>query len=316
MTLTINLEQIKQLIDVPTLIDEIEKGFTLYSEGKTNVPPVGFMHFDDPPGDVHIKYGSVTGDTHYVIKIASAFPENAKLGKAGNDGLMLVFSQQTGELTRILLDKSWLTDMRTAAAGAVAARHFAPSKVDQIGIVGTGVQARLQLQLLRDVVDCKRVAVWGRNRENAERMIEELGDWEIRRLDDLESLVRSSQLIVTTTPAKEPLIMADWVQAGTQITAVGSDDDGKQELDAQLLGKADVVVADAIVQCVQYGECASGIGEGTLAQGDIVELGDAIQHPDKGRISDKQITIVDLTGVAIQDIQIAMMVDRAIANHE
>ena len=155
MTTVLKLDEIKRLIDVPQLIREIETGFVLYSEERVVVPPVGFLHFDQPPGDVHIKYGFVTGDEFYVLKMASGFYNNPELDLPVSDGLLLVFSQQTGQLKLILLDECWLTDMRTAAAGAVAAKHLAPKNVQHVGSVGTGVQARMQLEMLRDVVDCQ-----------------------------------------------------------------------------------------------------------------------------------------------------------------
>ena len=114
------------------------------------------MHFDEPPGDVHIKYGFVTGDEYYVLNIASGFYNNPLLGLPISDGLLLVFGRKTGELKLILLDKCWLTDMRTAAAGAGAAKHLAAKNIYHIGIVGTGVQARMQLEMLQHVVNCKR----------------------------------------------------------------------------------------------------------------------------------------------------------------
>ena len=156
------------------LIAEIESGFVLYSDGQVNVPPVGFLHFDDPPGDVHIKYGFVSGDKYYVVKMASGFYNNPELGLPASDGLLLVFSQETGELELILLDKCWLTDMRTAAAGAVAAKHLAAKSIHQIGIVGTGAQARLQLELLRNVVDCDSCLIWGRDPIKVKQIIEDL----------------------------------------------------------------------------------------------------------------------------------------------
>jgi ornithine cyclodeaminase len=321
MTTVLQLDEIKRLVDVPQLIADLENGFVLYSDGKVNVPPVGFLHFDDPPGDVHIKYGYVLNDDYYVLKMASGFYDNPVLGLPASDGLILVFSQKTGELKLILLDKCWLTDQRTAAAGAVAAKHLAPQKVRSIGIVGTGVQARLQLEMLRNVVDCRRCLIWGRNAEKVQEMIGELRDREYFRdwgLDieaaaSIDDLARECNLIVTTTPAREPLIQAAQVQKGTHITAMGSDDHGKQELDADLMGKADLVVADSISQCVGHGECHFGVEHGTLDESAIVELGTIIKEPGAGRTSEEQITIADLTGVAIQDIQIAKLVDRALS---
>jgi ornithine cyclodeaminase/alanine dehydrogenase-like protein (mu-crystallin family) len=313
VTTVVKLDEIK-------LIREIEAGFVLYSEGRVKVPPVGFLHFDEPPGDVHIKYGYVSGDEYYVLKMASGFYNNPELGLPISDGLLLVFSQKTGELKLILLDKCWLTDMRTAAAGAVAAKHLAAKKIHHIGIVGTGVQARLQLEILRDVVDCKNCFIWGRDSTKVRMMIEDLRAresiqaWglEIKAAKDLDDLVSQCNLIVTATSARSPLIRADQVQKGTHITAMGSDDHGKQELEAEVLAKADLVVADSVSQCVDHGECFYAVQERQIQEDSILELGHVIKNPAIGRTSEDQITVVDLTGVAIQDIQIAKMVDRAL----
>lgn len=319
MATILELDEIKRLVDIPTLIREIETGFVLYSEGKVTVPPVGFLHFDDPPGDVHIKYGYITGDEYYALKIASGFYANPELGLPASDGLILVFSQKTGGLELILLDKCWLTDMRTAAAGAVAAKHLAARTIGRIGIVGTGVQAKLQLELLHGIVDCNSCFVWGRDPQKVQQMIAALGtreairDWglDIKAAESLDELVSECNLIVTTTSARSPLIRADQVQSGTHITAMGSDDHGKQELEAELLGKADLVVADSISQCVDHGECRAAVKGGQIEEDSILELGKVIKNPAIGRSSEDQITVVDLTGVAIQDIQIAKMVARA-----
>ncbi|MGB1840329.1 MAG: ornithine cyclodeaminase family protein [Longimicrobiales bacterium] len=315
----LDLDAIRPLLDADRLINEIEAGFALYSEGRVNVPPVGFLHFDDPPGDVHIKYGSITDDDVWVLKVASGFYANPSLGLPPSDGVILIFSQQTGALELVLHDRCWLTDMRTAAAGAVAARHLAPSGVDHIGIIGTGVQARMQLEMLCSVVAAESAIVWGRNPETVREMIEDLTRSEpiaaagltIRAAGSVDELAAASRLIVTATSAREPLLRADQIQPGTHITAMGSDDDGKQELDAALLGRADRVVADSVSQCSEYGECVHAISAGLLARNDIVELGAVVRDSALGRTSDGQITIADLTGVAVQDIQIAKMIARA-----
>jgi ornithine cyclodeaminase len=319
MPKVLNLDEIKSQINIPELIQAIEDGFVLYSEDKVVVPPVGFLNFKDPPGDVHIKYGYVKGDEVYVLKIASGFYENEKLGVPFADGVILVFSQKTGHLKLILHDECWLTDMRTAAAGAVAAKHLAPSNVNGIGIIGTGGQARMQLELLKDIVDCRKCVVWGRDGAKVGRMISDLSankaiqDWglQIEAAESVEELTAKCNLIVTTTSAREPLVLADHVQRGTHITAMGSDDHGKQELASGVLGKADIVVADSIAQCVDHGECFHAVQDGSISADSIVELGDVIKDPSLGRSNDDQITVADLTGVAIQDIQIAKMVSGA-----
>jgi ornithine cyclodeaminase len=230
--------------------------------------------------------------------------------------MILVFSQMTGYLKMVLLDKAWLTDMRTAAAGAVAAKHLASKNIHNIGIVGTGVQARMQLELLKDVVDCKSCVIWGRDANKVQATIDDLKasqiiqDWglELRAVSKIDDLVSSCKLIVTTTSAKSPLIRAEDLQPGTHITAMGSDDHGKQELEAAVLAKADLVVADSISQCVDHGECFHAVKDKLVEEDSIIELGNIIKNPGLGRTNEEQITVADLTGVAIQDIQIAKMV--------
>ena len=316
----VTLDEIRLLLDTNSLIDEIEAGFVLYSDGKVNVPPVGFMHFDDPPGDVHIKYGSIQDDDYWVLKVASGFYQNPSLGLQSSDGVILIFSQRSGALELVLHDRCWLTDMRTAAAGAVAARHLAPRKIDKVGVIGTGVQARMQLEMLCSVVEAKSALIWGRNEAKVGKMIGELklsaallaAGMEVRAAESVEELADQSRLIVTATSAHEPVLRADQVRPGTHITAMGSDDDGKQELDVALLGKADRIVADSVSQCSKYGECVHAINAGVISLDDIAELGAVVSGSTDGRTSDDQITIADLTGVAVQDIQIAKMIARAL----
>lgn len=319
MKTVLTLDEIKSLIDIPNLLRDIETGFVLYSEGCVEVPPVGFLHFENPPGDVHVKYGYIRSDEYYAIKVASAFSENSRLNRNANDGLILVFSSQTGGIEFVLLDEGWLTDIRTAAAGAIAAKHLATSQIHTIGIVGTGVQARLQLQMLRHVVDCNQCLVWGRDPDKVDQMIGDLlkksniESWDIKisAAENLDSLVSQCNLIVTTTSSQTPLINANQVQTGTHITAMGSDDHGKQELSSALLAKADVIVADSKSQCIDHGECHAAVRDQYINQSDIVELGEVIKNPTIGRLHADQITIADLTGVAVQDIQIAKMIARS-----
>ena len=278
------------------------------------------MHFDDPPGDVHIKYGSIQDDDYWVLKVASGFYQNPSLGLQSSDGVILIFSQRSGALELVLHDRCWLTDMRTAAAGAVAARHLAPRKIDKVGVIGTGVQARMQLEMLCSVVEAKSALIWGRNEAKVGKMIGELklsaallaAGMEVRAAESVEELADQSRLIVTATSAHEPVLRADQVRPGTHITAMGSDDDGKQELDVALLAKADRIVADSVSQCSKYGECVHAINAGVISLDDIAELGAVVSGSTDGRTSDDQITIADLTGVAVQDIQIAKMIARAL----
>jgi len=204
-----------------------------YSRGEAVVPPVGELLL--PGGDVHIKYGYIRGDEYYVIKIASGFYDNPKLGLPSSNWLMLLFHQRTGELAAVLLDQGWLTDIRTAVAGVICAKHLAPKAVGRTGILGTGTQARLQLAYLKGVVDCREVLVWGRGEEQLARYRADMEPqgFRVEGTRDPGRVLRERDLVVTCTPATEPLLRESDLHPGLHITAVGADTPEKQELDPQ-----------------------------------------------------------------------------------
>ncbi len=307
--LSIRLKEIKPLLADIDLVAAMEEGFIQYSKGNCVVPPVGELIFEQPKGEAHIKYGYIKNDDYYVIKIASGFYDNPKLGLSSCQGMMLLFDQKTGVPVCILQDEGHLTDMRTAAAGALAAKYFAPKNVKAIGIVGTGIQARLQLELLKNVTSCRTAYVWGRSPENVQTFIKDMQqDWNIQSATSTTELAQHCKLIVTTTPSTKPLLQAADIQAGTHITAVGSDTATKQELDSEILAKADLVIADSIPQSQSRGEIFRAVQNGAITHKKVVELGSAIQDQNLQRQNDQQITIADLTGVAVQDIMIAKAV--------
>lgn len=309
MATVIHLKDIKSLLKHTDVVAAMEEGFIQYSNGNTVVPPVGELLFEDPKGDAHIKYGYIKKDDYYVIKIASGFYKNAKLGLPSSQGLMLLFDQKTGVPKAVLLDEGYLTDIRTAAAGALAAKYFAPKKIKAIGIVGTGIQAKLQLQYLQKYTPCKTVWIWGRSKDKSEKFAKELGaDFDIHIAESPAKLAKHCNLIVTTTPSEIALLKATDIQKGTHITAVGSDTEHKQELESELLKKADIVIADSIPQSKSRGEIYRAIKDGKIVADKIIELGIAIQNKKLQRTNDDQITIVDLTGVAVQDIMITKAV--------
>jgi ornithine cyclodeaminase len=309
----ITLQEMKTALAGVDLLPEIEAGFVAYSERRAEVPPVGVLRFTDPPGDVHIKYGYLHDDEFYVIKIASGFYENPRRGLPSGNGLMLLFSQKTGELASVLLDEGYLTDLRTAVAGAIAAKYLAPTPVTRIGILGTGVQARLQLQLLRGVTSCREVLAWGRNAQRAEDYKAEMEreGFSVAIAGHVRDVPRACDLIVTATAATVPLILEADARPGTHITAVGADSAHKQELDAAIFSKADVVVVDSVSQCADHGDLAHAVRAGVIRPNAVRELGAVIAGTAPGRTSSDQLTIADLTGVAVQDIQIAKAVHRA-----
>lgn len=304
-------EQIEKILPTLDLLPEIERAFQAYSEGRAVVPPVGELLLDR--GEVHIKYGYVKQQAYYVIKIASGFYEDPAREHMSSNGLMLLFSQQSGEAVCALLDEGLLTNIRTALAGAIAAKYLAPERVDKIGIVGAGTQARLQLSYLKAITSCRRAMVWGTSPKELEsyRQNMEQEGFQIESTENVGEILKECRLIVTTTPSLSPLLLANQLQKGTHITAVGSDTPEKQELDPEILGKADLVVADSIEQCLLRGEIHQAIKAGHLEINQVLELGKVISGSTMGRESKDQITVADLTGVAVQDMAIAEAVYRA-----
>jgi ornithine cyclodeaminase len=223
---------------------------------------------------------------------------------------MLVFSQKTGVLEAALLDEGYLTNLRTAAAGAVAAKYLAPSRITAVGIVGAGVQGRMQLEWLRRVRSFDRAVVWGLDEaelESYRRDMERPG-LEVRTTLRAEEVAAAANLIVTCTPSTKPLLESAWVRPGTHITAVGSDTAAKQELDPAILARADRVVVDSLSQSELRGEVYKAVSAGVLGRERLVELGRVVEDGSLRRSSDAETTVADLTGVAVQDIQISKAV--------
>jgi len=306
----VTLDEIKAVLPKIDLMDEIEAGFSAYSNGEVVVPPVGELNFKDPPGDVHIKYGYIRDDDVYVIKIASGFYQNKLLGLSNGQGMMVVFDQNNGKPLGLLQDEGYLTDVRTAVAGAICAKYLAPNNIQAIGIIGTGIQARMQLEYLKNVTDCQNVIVWGRSKSALNQYKTSMGDsgFTIETTMALDQVTDNCNLIVTCTASEKPIIRKDHVKGKVHITAMGSDTPNKQELGSNVLSKADLVIADSRSQCEVRGEIHHAIRNNAVSMDSIAELGEIINGDRQGRTPSSEITVADLTGVAVQDIQISKAV--------
>ncbi len=305
------IDEVLAELDLVPIIDEAFRG---YSAGRAVVPPVGELLLDK--GEVHIKYGAIAGDDYYVIKIASGFYANPALGLPSSNGLMLVFRQDTGELEAVLLDEGRLTDVRTAAAGAVGAKALGPPEVERFGVIGVGVQARLQIQQLAPLFETREVLAWGRDPVRVEVYRADMAraGFAVTAVADPSAVAAGAQIIVTTTPSTEPLLRAADIRPGTHINAIGSDTTQKQELGADVLALADVVVADSLEQCRTRGEISRAVAAGAIGFDKVVELGALLSGDAVGRTSARQITVFDSTGVAVSDIAIATAVVEAVAD--
>ncbi|MXQ08344.1 cyclodeaminase [Alphaproteobacteria bacterium GH1-50] len=287
-------------------VDVVERAFAALASGRVVMPPILSMEIAEANGEVDVKTAYIPGFDGFAIKVSPGFFDNPKLGLPSLNGLMILFSARTGLVEALFLDNGYLTDVRTAAAGAVAARHLAPATVECAGVIGTGVQARLQIEAAHLVRPFERVEVWGRNTVSAEGCAADIS----ARLGipatsqpDPARLVANSQLVVTTTPAREPVLRAEWLHPGLHITAMGSDQAGKNEIDPQALAAADLYVCDRVAQCEVSGELEAAHIAGVLVE--PVELGDIVAGVAPGRTSPEAITICDLTGTGAQDTAIA-----------
>jgi len=292
----------------PEAVDVIESAFAALAGEGVVMPPVLSMEFKDANGEVDVKSAFIPGFDSFAIKVSPGFFDNPKLGLPSLNGLMVVLSAKTGLVEAVLLDNGYLTNVRTAAAGAVAARHLAPHAVSTAGVIGAGVQARLQLKAAHLERPFETALIWSPD----EALNAEAADWLAKATGavvgiaaNAEEVVRQSQLVVTTTPARSPVVIADWLHPGLHITCMGSDQHGKNEIDPAAIAAVDLYICDRVSQCEALGELRSARDAGYLTDITPPELGQVITGQRQGRQSESDITICDLTGTGAQDTAIA-----------
>lgn len=298
------------------LTDVIEKAFAALAGDGVVMPPILSMALEDAHGEVDVKTAYLPGFEGFAIKVSPGFFDNPKIGLPSLNGLMILFSATTGLVQSLFLDNGYLTDLRTAAAGGVAARHLAPQETETAGVIGTGVQARLQMKAAHLERPFKRLLVWGRDPAKAAKCAADLSEAlgiETETVSDPGTLVAQSQLVVTTTPSRDPIIMPEMLHPGLHITAMGSDQEGKNEVSHEVMSEIDLYVADRRSQCEVLGELAHALAGGQIPRR-IVELGDVITGQMPGRGSDADITLCDLTGAGAQDTAIASHVAGLLRN--
>ena len=307
--ISLTRHEIETLIDLSKTVQAIEAAYRASSRGDVNLPPVGHIGFADG-ADCHIKYGHMKGDSVFVVKIATGFPQNSTYGLPSGNGLVLLLSAKTGQVEAMLHDEMVLTDIRTGLGGAIASRALARRDSKNVLVAGTGPQARRQIEAHHSLFSGPLYfKVWGRDAKKAAVLVNDLAPAiEVTQVDNLETATRWADIVITATGATEPFIKSDWVQPGTHVTAVGADAPGKQELDRQLIGRADIVAVDLVSQCVDHGEVSHASRAGEVDSSDLVELGTLLDKSKPGRTTEDQITIADLTGIAAQDIAIAKAV--------
>jgi ornithine cyclodeaminase len=307
--------EIRALIGPTQALAAVRDAFARLARGQATLPGVIGLDIPAHQGEVHVKGAYLHGSPYFSIKMASGFYGNVARGLPVSGGLVLVFEANTGLLVAILLDNGYLTELRTGAAGALAADLLARSQVDTVGIIGSGGQARYQLEALLGVRRPRRVLVHGRSPERAAAFASEMAGrfpLAVMVMASAQEVVEASDLVVTATPSREPLVRAAWLRPGVHLTALGSDGPAKRELESAVLARADKVVADSLAQCLRLGEIHHAVAEGVLRPEDVhAELGEVAAGLKPGRVSDAEITVADLTGVGVQDAAVADYVTAA-----
>jgi ornithine cyclodeaminase len=311
MTRIIGAESIRASVCFEDLIEPVSRAFAETSAGLADNGLIVMFPAERPElGDVYVKTGTLRGHDVYIVKVSPWFGSNVQRGQA-QGGFVAVFDSSTGQTLALLNDEHYLSDIRTAAAGAVAARMLAPAKVGTAAVLGAGVQAYWQPLALHRQRPFETLLIWARNGHKAEdlkaRLREKLPGVEIRCSSDIESTVRGADVLITATQAREPIVRGEWLRPGLHITAVGADDATKCELDVTALHRARVFV-DTRATARDNGDVHRAIRAGSYSVEELSgELGEVISGHSPGRTSDDDITIAKFVGIGAQDLVAAEM---------
>ena len=305
----INHSEIANFLDQEEAYRLQKEGFIAFAKGDVIQPPVAHLELDK--GSLHIKYGMLKGDHHFVIKHATGFSGNWARGLATGDGFLCVFCAETGVLKSILLDQGFLTDLRTAIAVRISAEYFAPRSVSCVGVLGTGVQARLSAEQQAIATGCKSILVWGRNKHRvaAYQQDMEAKGFLVSIAESPDELLKKADLVITSASSRTPLLGSSGDVKTKLIVAVGCDEKGKQELDPQLFSLSCRVIGDNPSQCLQIGE----LQHSSFDESGVLTLGSMLHEPSPSELG---LTIVDLTGLAVQDIQMANCIMKAMESDQ
>ncbi|WP_421593192.1 ectoine utilization protein EutC [Shinella sp. M27] len=289
----------------------VEDAFHALATKAVVMPPILRLDMPEQRAEVDVKTAYVPGLDGFAIKISPGFFNNPAIGLPSTNGLMVLFSTKTGLVQAVLLDNGYLTDVRTAAAGAVAARYLARPDASVAAIFGAGMQAKLQLEALSLVRPIREARIWARDAAKAEAVAAELTlklGFPVHAKTDGRAAVDGADIVVTTTPSETPVLRAEWLQPGQHVTAMGSDAEHKNEIEPAVITGAGLYVADSLKQTRRLGELHHAIEAGLVTEGmGFPELGEIVAGRKPGRSGPEQITVADLTGTGIQDTAIATL---------
>ncbi|MCL4344258.1 MAG: alanine dehydrogenase [Nitrososphaerota archaeon] len=309
MTVTfLSMDDVRSLINMKDVIGAVDEAFREKARGKVQMPPKVYLFFHEYEGDFRVMPGYIPSLKSAGVKVVNVHVKNKDKGLPTVMATILLLDPETGEPMAIL-DGTLLTSMRTGAAGAIAAREMAKKGFKKVAFVGAGTQAKYQLLGLNEIAK----GLTGKAYDVSEASVEKFSEYAksvgaaIDVASSVKECISDADVIITTTPATEPVVRNGWVPEGAHINAIGADAPGKEELDPEVLLRARIIVDD-MEQAVHSGEVNVPILKGLLKQQKIAgEIGQVLEGKIKGRTSEKEITVFDSTGLAIQDIASASL---------
>ena len=298
----VSAAEIAARLSFERLIPQIAQGFRDFHSGKARVAAITNIDLPEVNGEMHIKPGYMVDGAYLCVKIATCYYDNPQHGLPTRDGAIVLADRTLGRIEAILCDAGRITDMRTAAASAVAVDALALPGPVTLGLVGAGTQAYWHATALKHVRPIERILLWGRNTQHVDRAIDRIGAATgiAVAAGSLDDIARFCHVIVTATPARTPILTQQQVRPGALIVAMGADAAGKRELGSDILEQASMVVADSLAQCRAVGELQWLSISGARPR--IEELGAILAGTVAGRQTDAEIIVFDSTGLAFQDV--------------
>jgi ornithine cyclodeaminase/alanine dehydrogenase-like protein (mu-crystallin family) len=295
--------EIRAAVGLAELIEPVAHALAEFSQGRGESPVVVFAPAGHD-GDVHVKSAWLPGMPVFTVKVAAWFSARATADLSASSGFIAVLDAATGDLRALLRDEHYLTDLRTAAAGAVAARLLARPGARTVAVLGTGTQAYLQVLAARTVRPIDTVLIWGRNRDTAHQLAARLTELSAVVVAEPESAVRRADIVVTATSSRQPILRGQWLAPGQHVTAIGADDPGKAELDPACFARADLLAVDSRRDTPRIaGDLRAAIDAGAVqADGIYAELGELVLGSHPGRTDKTQLTVAKLIGLGVQDL--------------
>lgn len=305
-TLLLSKNDVKALINMPDTIQAVEYAYKAISQGGVVQPDYMTLEQTEPDrGELDIKACYYPGNEGISIKFGGGGYVNnpKKYGLPTGFGMVVLYDATTC-FPVCVMDSSLITGFRTGAAGAVSVKCMARKDAQVVASIGTGNQGRNQIRAISQVMQIREIYAYDQFPASAQAFQEdiqsELGI-PVHCCATAQEAVSHADVLVTTTRGTGDVVQKEWVKPGTHIAAIGSDQQGKKELDARLFKGARVIV-DSMPQCISKGETWNALHEGIITQQEIAgELGQVLLGQLPGRTSDQEITIFDTTGTAMQD---------------